>query len=91
MLRPGGRVVCLEIARPRSIVGRGLWFERVVPLLGRLIGEREAYAYLVASVRAYPSPERIAETMRAAGLVDVRWVPLTFGMVTAHIGIRGSD
>ena len=93
VVRPGGRVVCLEIARPRSIVGRigGLWFERVVPLLGRLIGEREAYAYLVASVRAYPSPERIAETMLAAGLVDVRWVPLTFGMVTAHIGRRDGD
>jgi demethylmenaquinone methyltransferase/2-methoxy-6-polyprenyl-1,4-benzoquinol methylase len=93
VLRPGGRVVCLEIARPRSIIGRlgGLWFERVVPLLGRLIGEREAYAYLVASVRAYPSPERIAETMRAAGLSDVRWVPLTFGMVTAHIGSRAFD
>jgi demethylmenaquinone methyltransferase/2-methoxy-6-polyprenyl-1,4-benzoquinol methylase len=92
VLRPGGRVVCLEIARPRSIIGRvgGLWFEHVVPLLGRLIGEREAYAYLVASVRAYPSPERIAETMRAAGLVDVRWVALTFGMVTAHIGRRNA-
>jgi len=62
-----------------------------VPLLGRLIGEREAYAYLVASVRAYPSPERIAETMRTAGLVDVRWVPMTFGMVTAHIGTRDAD
>jgi len=93
VVRPGGRVVCLEIARPRSIVGRvgSLWFERAVPLLGRVIGQRDAYAYLVASVRAYPSPERIAETMRAAGLIDVRWVPLTFGMVTAHIGSRGTD
>jgi demethylmenaquinone methyltransferase/2-methoxy-6-polyprenyl-1,4-benzoquinol methylase len=93
VLRPGGRVVCLEIARPRSILGRvgGLWFERAVPLLGRLIGEGDAYAYLVASVRAYPSPEHIAETMRAAGLVDVRWVSMTFGMVTAHVGRRVAD
>ncbi len=92
VLRPGGRVVCLEIARPRSILGRvgGLWFERMVPFLGRLIGERDAYAYLVASVRAYPSPEHIAETMRAAGLIEVRWVPLTFGLVTAHVGRRAA-
>jgi len=93
VVRPGGRVICLEIARPGSILGRvgRLWFERAVPLLGRLIGEREAYAYLVASVRAYPSPARIADTMRAAGLVDVRWVPLTFGMVTAHVARREAD
>jgi demethylmenaquinone methyltransferase / 2-methoxy-6-polyprenyl-1,4-benzoquinol methylase len=93
VLRRGGRVVCLEIARPQSILGRvgGLWFERAVPFIGRLIGEQDAYAYLVASVRAYPSPEHIAETMRAAGLVEVRWVPLTFGMVTAHVGLRAAD
>lgn len=92
-LRPGGRVVCLEAARPRSRVGRlgRLWFERVVPLLGRLAGEGAAYRYLVTSVRAYPGPERIAEIMSAAGLVDVRWIPLTFGMVTLHTGRRPAD
>lgn len=92
VVRPGGRVVCLEIARPRSVIGRlgRAWFERVVPLLGRLIGERDAYAYLVASVRAYPSPEGIAEKMRIAGLVDVRWISLTFGMVTVHTGRRAA-
>jgi demethylmenaquinone methyltransferase/2-methoxy-6-polyprenyl-1,4-benzoquinol methylase len=93
VLRPGGRVVCLEIARSQSVLGRAgrLWFEQAIPLLGRLIGEPEAYTYLVASVRAYPTPERIADLMRAAGLVDVRWVPMTFGMVTAHVGRRRGD
>jgi demethylmenaquinone methyltransferase/2-methoxy-6-polyprenyl-1,4-benzoquinol methylase len=88
VVRPGGRVVCLEAARPRSWLGRlgWLWFERVVPLLGRLIGEADAYRYLVASVAAYPGPERIAEHMQAAGLVDVQWIALTFGMVTIHTG-----
>lgn len=90
VVRPGGRVVCLEIARPRSIAGRlgGLWFERAVPLIGRLAGHAEAYRYLVASVRAYPPPEEVARLMGAAGLVDVAWAPLTFGMVTIHTGRR---
>jgi demethylmenaquinone methyltransferase / 2-methoxy-6-polyprenyl-1,4-benzoquinol methylase len=91
-VRPGGRVLCLEVARPRSIIGRlgWFWFSRVVPAIGRMAGEGDAYRYLVASVRSYPSPDRIAEIMAAAGLVGVRWVPLTFGMVTIHVGLRDS-
>jgi demethylmenaquinone methyltransferase / 2-methoxy-6-polyprenyl-1,4-benzoquinol methylase len=90
VVRPGGKVLCLEIARPASGVGRvgRLWFEHVVPLLGRLAGQGEAYRYLVESVRAYPPPEAIADVMRSAGLVNVAWGPLTFGMVTLHEGRR---
>ncbi|HYL41612.1 MAG TPA: ubiquinone/menaquinone biosynthesis methyltransferase [Candidatus Binatus sp.] len=90
VLRPGGRVVCLEAARPRSVVGRlgWLWFEQAVPLLGRLAGHAAAYRYLVTSVRSYPGPDRIAEVMRSAGLTDVRWIGLTSGMVTLHTGRR---
>jgi demethylmenaquinone methyltransferase/2-methoxy-6-polyprenyl-1,4-benzoquinol methylase len=89
-VRPGGRIVCLEIARPRSLVGRvgRIWFERIVPRLGSLIGQGRAYAYLVESVRGYPAPEEIAAVMRAAGQVDVAWTPMTFGMVTLHVGLR---
>lgn len=89
-VRPGGRVVCLEIARPRSWAGRlvGRWFEHVVPLLGRVVGHGDAYAYLVRSVRDYPGPERTADIMRDAGLSQVRWFGLSGGMVTIHVGIR---
>lgn len=89
-VRPGGRIVCLEIARPGSLMGRlgRIWFERIVPRLGSLIGQGRAFAYLVESVRGYPAPERIAEVMRAAGLVDVAWTSMTFGMVTIHTGRR---
>lgn len=90
VVRPGGRVVCLEIARPVGLIPRigRFWFERAVPLLGRLVGQGEAYGYLVESVRNYPPPERIAAIMREAGLVDVSYVPMTFGMVTVHVGRR---
>jgi demethylmenaquinone methyltransferase/2-methoxy-6-polyprenyl-1,4-benzoquinol methylase len=86
----GGIVACLEIARPATAIGRvgRIWFERAVPWFGRLAGHEEAYRYLVASVRAYPPPDEIAAIMRNIGLVDVRWAPLTFGMVTLHTGRR---
>jgi len=90
VVRPGGLVVCLEIARPDHLLARlsRLWFERAVPLLGRLAGQGDAYGYLVESVRNYPSPERIAAIMRDAGLEQVTWVPMTLGMVTIHVGRR---
>ncbi len=87
-VRPGGRVLCLEIARPRSPLARFMrwWFDRIVPVIGKLAGQGAAYSYLVRSVQAYPSPERIAEIMGEAGLTDVRWAGLTGGIVTLHEG-----
>ena len=87
-VRPGGRVLCLEIARPRSRLARFMrwWFDRIVPVIGRLAGQGPAYGYLVRSVQAYPSPEKIAEIMGEVGLVDVRWTGLTGGIVTLHEG-----
>ena len=91
-VRPGGRVLCLEIARPRSRLARfvGWWFDRIVPIIGRVAGQGAAYGYLVKSVRAYPAPERIADIMRDVGLVDVTWQAMTGGIVTLHEGtVRG--
>ena len=88
VVRPGGRVVCVEIARPRSRLARVLraWFERIVPVIGRLAGQGGAYAYLVRSVRNYPAPEAIAGIMRDAGLADVTWTGISGGIVTLHVG-----
>jgi len=88
VVRPGGRVVCLEIARPRSRLARIMrwWFDRIVPLIGKVAGQGGAYAYLVRSVQSYPAPERIAEVMREAGLVGVRWIGMSGGIVTIHVG-----
>ena len=87
-VRPGGRVLCLEIARPRSRLARFMrwWFDRIVPVIGRVAGQGAAYGYLVRSVQAYPGPERIAEIMGEVGLVDVTWQGLTGGIVTLHEG-----
>jgi demethylmenaquinone methyltransferase / 2-methoxy-6-polyprenyl-1,4-benzoquinol methylase len=88
-VRPGGRVVCLEIARPRSRLARILqvWFDKIVPIVGRAAGQGSAYGYLVRSVKAYPGPDRIAEIMREVGLEDVGWVAMSGGIVTLHSGI----
>jgi demethylmenaquinone methyltransferase/2-methoxy-6-polyprenyl-1,4-benzoquinol methylase len=81
-------VVCLEIARPRSRLARVLraWFDRIVPVIGRLAGQGGAYVYLVRSVRNYPAPEAIAGIMRDAGLADVAWTGISGGIVTLHVG-----
>jgi demethylmenaquinone methyltransferase/2-methoxy-6-polyprenyl-1,4-benzoquinol methylase len=87
-VRPGGRVVCLEIARPKSRPARILqfWFDKIVPLVGRVAGQGGAYGYLVRSVKGYPGPDRIAEIMREVGLQDVSWQPMSGGIVTLHVG-----
>lgn len=92
-VRPGGRVVCLEIARPRSRLARLLqfWFDRIVPLIGRLAGQGPAYGYLVHSVRGYPGPDRVADIMREAGLVNVSWYGMSGGIVTLHVGTVAED
>ena len=88
---PGGRVVVLEIAVPRSGLASLLfrtWFERLVPRLGRLAGGGGAYRYLPMSVLRYPPPEAIAQQMRDVGLQPVHWRYLTSGMATLHLGRR---
>ena len=89
--RPGGRVVVLEITtpqRPPLSWFFGLWFERVVPALGRVAGDRDAYTYLPSSVRRFPGPPELAGRMAAAGLEDVRWLLTAGGIIALHVGTR---
>jgi demethylmenaquinone methyltransferase / 2-methoxy-6-polyprenyl-1,4-benzoquinol methylase len=89
--RPGGRVVVLEITtpqRPPLSLFFGLWFDRLVPALGRLAGDPDAYAYLPSSVRRFPGPEGLAAELAAVGLVDVRWVLTAGGIIAIHSGTR---
>jgi demethylmenaquinone methyltransferase / 2-methoxy-6-polyprenyl-1,4-benzoquinol methylase len=93
VIKPGGRVVVLEITTPRrpplSWFFRA-WFDRVVPLVGRLAGDSDAYTYLPSSVRRFPGPEALAGSMTAAGLADVRWILTAGGIIAIHSGTRAS-
>jgi demethylmenaquinone methyltransferase/2-methoxy-6-polyprenyl-1,4-benzoquinol methylase len=91
VVKPGGRVVVLEITTPRkpplSTFYR-VWFDHVVPLIGRLTGEQEAYTYLPSSVRRFPGPEGLAAAMERAGLGDIRWVLTAGGIIALHVGTK---
>jgi demethylmenaquinone methyltransferase/2-methoxy-6-polyprenyl-1,4-benzoquinol methylase len=95
VVRPGGRVVCLEFSQPPPGPFRSaydLHARYIMPALGgALSGRRDAYAYLPASVERFDSREELAQRMRGVGLVDVRWVDLTFGLVCVHVGIKPLD
>lgn len=91
-LRPGGRLAILEFGVPAipGIRSLYLWyFRRVLPLVGRIIsGHNAAYTYLPASVGAFPPPETFMATLGAAGFVDMRVRPLTFGIVHLYTARR---
>jgi len=92
VLKPGGRVVILEITqptRPPLSIFYSLWFDRIVPLLGAFSSDPEAYSYLPESVRSFPSPHGLAEKMDRAGFEQVRYTVLAGGIIAIHSGIRG--
>jgi demethylmenaquinone methyltransferase/2-methoxy-6-polyprenyl-1,4-benzoquinol methylase len=89
VVRPGGRVVVLEFTtptRPPLSLFYGLWFDRIVPLLGRLAGDGDAYSYLPNSVKRWPGPATLAAEFDRAGLCEIRYLLTAGGILTIHVG-----
>jgi demethylmenaquinone methyltransferase/2-methoxy-6-polyprenyl-1,4-benzoquinol methylase len=91
--RPGGKVAILEFSRPRGFVFGPLYhfyFRHLLPGIGQLISRSKdnAYRYLPESVMQFPDGEALAKRLRAHGLIEVKWHPLTFGIATLYVGTK---
>ena len=90
ILVPGGRLGILEITTPTGLLAPfyRLWFDRIVPLLGKVLKGGEAYSYLPASVRRFPDREALAGLLRAAGFDGVEYRTFAGGIVALHTGAK---
>src|SRR3954471_4200053 len=89
VVRSGGRVVVLEITTPTRPAPSTVFspsFSRIVPVLGRLTGEQDAYSYLPDSVKRFPGPQGLAAVMARAGLERIRWILTAGGIIALHVG-----
>jgi len=89
VVRPGGRVVVLEITTPQKPPLSSffhLWFDSIIPLIGRFAGDPDAYDYLPNSVKRFPGPYDLAGRMAATGMRDVRWILTAGGIIAIHSG-----
>lgn len=91
--RPGGQVAVLEFSTPQWQPFKaiyGWYFNRILPRIGQSFAKNDssAYSYLPASVSQFPCGEALAVKMREAGLKDVRFWPMTFGVATLYVGVK---
>jgi demethylmenaquinone methyltransferase/2-methoxy-6-polyprenyl-1,4-benzoquinol methylase len=93
-LRPGGQLAVLEFAMPTAHLMRSLYgwyFRQVLPRIGAIVSRHdEAYRYLPESVGAFHAPDEFQKLLADSGFVDVRAVPLTFGIVYLYVARKSS-
>ena len=93
VLKPGGTLCILEFGSGRQRILGGIYnfyLNVALPLLGRLFSKDDgAYRYLADTIREFPDAESLADELRQAGFARVRYVKLTFGIVVAHVAVKG--
>ena len=93
VLKYGGRLVILELSRPQNKIIRwfyDLYFLHILPIIGgKVSGDKAAYAYLPASVKAFPGKKEFTDELRRAGFVNITHRAFTFGICRMYTGERG--
>jgi demethylmenaquinone methyltransferase/2-methoxy-6-polyprenyl-1,4-benzoquinol methylase len=90
VLSPGGQIAILDCNQPEGLVGAlyNLYFKRILPFIGGLVSDRQAYSYLPASVERFPRPPRMLELIRNAGFRDASWTSYTFGVAGLYLATK---
>jgi demethylmenaquinone methyltransferase/2-methoxy-6-polyprenyl-1,4-benzoquinol methylase len=88
VLRPGGRLGVLEVVRPKGALSLfyRVWFDRVIPLAGKVLPGGAAFTYLPASVRRFPGPEELKRELETAGFGPAAYRLLGGGIVVLVVG-----
>ena len=91
VVQSGGRIALLEVAEPRSRIlrwGHSIYFNKIVPFIGGVLSNREAYSYLPASVAYLPPPDQLLEMLHVAGFPDAHRISLSGGVAQLLVGTR---
>ena len=94
VVRPGGRVVCLELSQPQPPLWNAIYravFRRLAPLVAAPFARGRTYRYLPDSLDGFPDPPTLAATMTRAGLAEVGFRGMALGAVALHVGVVPTD